>query len=257
MYKVIQLPLNLFEAGALREKNTGPGRSLSALEAAREAGCAVMVNRPLNAFTAGGMLRLADVLPVGEDVDWDTQLERVGALETTFRERVAPSINAPDDALQPNEYFQWAARLRAVRTQQPGLEEWAQMEGQISFTVARLSVSLDQRLSGQAAELWNSWRMRYFPELNKLLRAMRGASAEDARAKTAAVAARVDPVLPEERRGETFSRKALWTVASTPGVTCVLNGMRSVEYVQDALGITEWPALEDVETVYDAAGNEP
>jgi uncharacterized protein YyaL (SSP411 family)/aryl-alcohol dehydrogenase-like predicted oxidoreductase len=254
--KVVQLPLNLFEAGAVVEKNTGPGRTMSALEGAREAGFAVMVNRPLNAFTAGGMLRLADVLPVEEDVDWDAQLERVSALEATFRERVAPSISAPDDALQPNEYFQWAARLRAVRTQQPGLEEWAQMEGQISYTVARLSVSLDEHLSGQAAEQWDSWRMRYFPELNKLMRAMRGASAEDARAKSEAVAARVNPVLPEERLGESFSRKALWAVASTPGVTCVLNGMRSVEYVQDALGITEWPALEDVEKVYAAAGNE-
>jgi hypothetical protein len=98
--------------------------------------------------------------------------------------------------------------------------------------------------------------MRYFPELNKLLRAMRGASAADARAKSEAVATRVDPVLPEERRGGSFSRKALWTVVSTPGVTCVLNGMRSVEYVQDALAVMEWPALEDVEKVYDAVRSE-
>ena len=131
------------------------------------------------------------------------------------------------------------------------------MEGQISYTVARLSVSLDQHLSGQAAEQWDSWRMRYFPELNKLMRAMRGASADDARAKSEAVAARVDPVLPKERLGESFSRKALWTVASTPGVTCVLNGMRTVEYVQDALGVIEWPVLEDVEQVYAAATSEP
>jgi aryl-alcohol dehydrogenase-like predicted oxidoreductase len=254
--RVVELPLNLFETGAASEKNTGPGRTMSALEGAREAGFAVMVNRPLNAFTAGGMLRLADVLSVEQDVDWDTQLERVSALEATFRERVAPSISAPDDALQPNEYFQWAARLRAVRTQQPGLEEWAQMEGQVSYTVARLSLSLDQHLSGPAAEQWDSWRMRYFPELNKLLRAMHGASAADARAKSEAVATRVDPALPEERRGGSFSRKALWTVVSTPGVTCVLNGMRSVEYVQDALAIMEWPALEDVEKVYAAVSSE-
>jgi uncharacterized protein YyaL (SSP411 family)/aryl-alcohol dehydrogenase-like predicted oxidoreductase len=255
--KVVQLPLNLFEVGAVHERNTGPGRSMSALEGAREAGFAVMVNRPLNAFTAGGMLRLTDVLPIEEDVDWDTQLERVGALEESFQERIVPSITAPPDALQPTEFFRWADRLRAIRTQLPGLEEWAQMEGQVSYTVARLSASLDQHLSGEAAEQWDSWRMRYFPELNKLMRAMRGASAMDARAKSEAIAARVDPALPVERGGESFSRKALWTVASTPGVTCVLNGMRSVEYVQDALGIMEWPALEDVDKVYGAASSEP
>ena len=44
----------------------------------------------------------------------------------------------------------------------------------------------------------------------------------------------------------------MWFAASTPGVTCVLNGMRTVEYVRDALGVMEWEPLDDVQQVYKA-----
>ena len=255
-FKVLQLPLNLLEPGAVSEANTGPGRAQTVLDAAREAALTVLVNRPLNAFTATGMLRLADVPRLDEVIDWETQLARVGKLEESFRERIAASISTAEDALQPDEYFRWADRLRELRVRQPGLEEWSRIEGQISYTVARLSASLDQHLSGSVAERWDSWRMRYFPELNKLLRAMRSASAEDARSRSEATAAQLDPVLPTERRGASLSQKALWTVASTPGVTCVLNGMRTVEYVRDSLGILDWEPLGVVETVYDAVRSE-
>jgi aryl-alcohol dehydrogenase-like predicted oxidoreductase len=57
--------------------------------------------------------------------------------------------------------------------------------------------------------------------------------------------------LPEARRTESLSRKALWVLASTPGVTAVLNGMRSPEYVGDSMGILQWDALSEVRSLYD------
>ena len=130
------------------------------------------------------------------------------------------------------------------------------MEGQISYTVARIAATLDRDLTGDAAERWASWRVRYFPEVNKLVRAMRIASVADANRRGAEVTAQIDPVLPDDHKSESLSRKALWIVASTPGVTCVLNGMRTVEYVQDALGIMEWEPLDGVERVYEAVRKE-
>ncbi len=255
-FRVLQLPLNLYETGPMSERNTGPNRGKSALEMARDAELAVLVNRPLNAFTSDGMLRLADVALVDEDVDWDVQVDRVGKLEESFRDQIAPSIDASDDGPSPSEYFRWSEQLPPLRRQQPGLEEWGQMEGQIGYTVARIAATLDRDLAGDAAERWASWRVRYFPELNKLLRAMRVASVADANRRSAEVAAQIDPLLPDDRKSESLSRKALWIAASTPGVTCVLNGMRTVEYVRDALGIMEWPALEGVESVYELVRSE-
>ena len=126
------------------------------------------------------------------------------------------------------------------------------MEGQVSYTVTRIAATLDRDLTDDAAERWSSWRVRYFPELNKLMRAMRVAPVADANRRSAEVVAQIDPILPDDRKSESLSRKALWIAASTPGVTCVLNGMRTVEYVRDALGIMEWEALDGVERVYDA-----
>jgi hypothetical protein len=41
-------------------------------------------------------------------------------------------------------------------------------------------------------------------------------------------------------------------LASTPGVSCVLNGMRRPTYVDDSLGILAWPPLTDVAPIYQA-----
>ncbi|MEK7268434.1 MAG: hypothetical protein AAB093_03435, partial [Nitrospirota bacterium] len=61
-----------------------------------------------------------------------------------------------------------------------------------------------------------------------------------------------DPLLPESRRNESLSRKALWVLAGTPGVTSVLNGMRTPAYVDNSLGILSWEPIPDVRRVYEA-----
>src|SRR6185436_1106389 len=125
-FKVLQLPMNLFESGAALEKNCGADGGSTALEAASAAGLAVLANRPLNAILGGRLLRLAD---------------------------------------------------------------------------------------GQAA--------------------------------TGPVSAAIDPLLPEARRGATLSQKAIAVLASTPGMSAVLVGMRREAYVDDALPVGGWPSLPD------------
>ena len=44
-------------------------------------------------------------------------------------------------------------------------------------------------------------------------------------------------------------------LASTPGVPCVLNGMRTPAYVDDTLGILSWTLLDDVLPIYQATQN--
>ncbi|HPV84168.1 MAG TPA: hypothetical protein PK866_13615, partial [Nitrospira sp.] len=58
-------------------------------------------------------------------------------------------------------------------------------------------------------------------------------------------------MLPAERGTATLSQKALWVLAGTPGVTSVLNGMRTPAYVEDALQILRWPPLAEWRAVYD------
>jgi len=59
----------------------------------------------------------------------------------------------------------------------------------------------------------------------------------------------LEPLLPPELRGESLSRLALDFVASTPGVTSVLNGMRHPTYVADAVGVMRLPPIPEVVAV--------
>ena len=66
------------------------------------------------------------------------------------------------------------------------------------------------------------------------------------------VAAALDLLLPSERRGQTLSRKALWVLLSTPGVSSLLNGMRNETYVEDAMEELRWEPLSNALLVYQA-----
>jgi hypothetical protein len=254
-FRVLQVPMNLFEAGAFLTPNTGPEGKHTVLALAAEAGMGVLVNRPLNAFVGDRMVRLADVpfeVPEG-DLSDRAALERVAALEAEFRSQIAPHLHVPQGGAPPSQWFGWADELRALTGQVRSLDHWQQIEAQmISPMVGQVVHVLDEALSGPLAETWASWRGRYLPALDSLLGAFGARAARRSQAVSDAVAAALNPHLPLARQGESLSRKALWVLAGTPGVSCVLLGMRHPVYVEDGMGILGWPPLPDVRPIYAA-----
>jgi hypothetical protein len=214
----------------------------------------VLVNRPLNAMPTkkSGVLRLADFPIEGDPVDFDRQCRTVAALEDDYRTAIAPALNHSGQGMAPADFFTWAVELTRVRSQIQGLEHWEQIEQHmIAPHVNQVMQALSRQLTGTAAEQWESWRDRYIPQLLTLLRGLRREATERSRAKTASVSAALDPLLPETRRRETLSRKALWVLASTPGVTSVLNGMRFPAYADDSLAVMGWEPLRGVDQIYE------
>jgi hypothetical protein len=259
-FAVLQCPMNLYEAGALVTPNTGMDQRETVLEMAQREGIAVLVNRPLNAMPTkkSGVLRLADFPIEGDPVDFDRQCRTVGALEDEYRKTIAPAFQHSGQGMAPVDFFTWAIELARVRPQIQGLEHWEQIEHQmIAPHVNQVMQALSRQLTGTAAEQWEAWRDRYVPQLLTLLSGLRREATERSRAKTASVAAALDPLLPEARRGESLSRKALWVLASTPGVTCVLNGMRAPAYVDDSLAVMRWGPLKGINQIFEGiAGRE-
>lgn len=253
-FAVLQCPMNLYETGALVTPNTGMDQRETVLEAAKREGIAVLVNRPLNAMPTkkSGVLRLTDFSIEGDPIDFDRQCQAVGELEEEYRKSIAPALQHSGQGMAPADFFTWAVELTRVRPQIQGLEHWEQIEHQmIAPHINQVMQALSRQLTGTAAEQWEAWRDRYLPQLLTLLRGLRREATERSRAKTASVSAILDPLLPESRRKESLSRKALWILASTPGVTAVLNGMRSPVYVRDSMGILQWAALPEVRSLYD------
>jgi len=81
-FAVVQLPFNPLETGAREPVHTPDGRSV--LDVAKAAGLGVLVNRPFNAFSRGGLVRFADLAPdalagAGRDAAWEK--ERVRELQ--------------------------------------------------------------------------------------------------------------------------------------------------------------------------------
>ena len=89
----------------------------------------------------------------------------------------------------------------------------------------------------------------YQDELNGLVEPLQARATRQDTRVGAAIRAAIEPHLPEPLRAESLSRIALGFVASTPGVTCVLNGMRHPAYVEDAVGAMTLPAVPDVTAV--------
>jgi hypothetical protein len=253
-FAVLQCPMNLYEAGALLTPNTGVDQHETVLEVAQREGIAVLVNRPLNAMPSkqSGVLRLADFPLEGDPVDFDRQCRTVAALEDEYRKTIAPALQPSGQGMAPAEFFTWGAELPRVRPQIQGLEHWEQIEHQmIAPHINQVMQALSRHLTGTAAEQWEGWRDRYVQQLLTLLRGLRREATERSRAKTASVSATLDPLLPEARRKESLSRKALWVLGSTPRVTAVLNGMRSESYVEDSLAIMAWEPLTGVKAVFE------
>ena len=254
-FGVLQLPMNLFEAGGALDPTNPPDappaarRAVLDLAAAERVG--VLVNRPLNAVVGRGMVRLADfaAAPAGAV---DRHLESVRKLEAEYRTEIAAHLRVGPDSDKPENFLRWADQLADVRDRVASVTYWEQIEWQVRGLTARVAGALDAGVSGELAARWRAWRDRYLPELDRLLDGFRAEAGGRSQAQSRGVAAVLDPLLPPARRGATLSQKTLWTLASTPGVSAVLVGMRRPAYVEDATGVLGWPRLADPRPVYEA-----
>ena len=258
-FRVLQLPMNLFESGALLTLNTGPEQTTTVLEFAQAHDVAILVNRPLNAIPARdrGMIRLADPRFEQVETPFETQHQAVATLEETYRQEFAPLIPYAGKGLEPKDFFSLADELRDLRSRIHNLEHWDQIESQmIAPHINQAFQAAARHLSQDKATDWENWRTRYVSKLLLLLKIVRQEAAKKSQQHLQAITASLDHFLPEEKRGEPLSRKALWSLTSTPGVTCVLNGIRTTEYVEDSLTILSWEPLQNPRAIFESLQSE-
>lgn len=236
---VLQLPYNLFETGALLEANTPEG---SALDTARALDLGVLVNRPLNAAGGDRLIRLADPPRPGSPSSDEALRDRVVTLgeQEAALAAGAPGVEPPGvaallldrwDELTYPQAFQQVFRFEVVPEAQRSL----------NALVAALDHPPDPARILQI--------QAYQEELNALVEPLQTrASRQDARVGDR-IRTALEPLLPGVLHQESLSRLALNFVASTPGVSCVLCGMRQPAYVEDAVGIMALPPIPDVAAV--------
>ncbi len=256
-FRVLQLPMNLFESGAVFTRNTGPEHGQTVLELAQQENVAVLVNRPLNAIPSkgGGIIRLADPQAEPTDTTFEIQQSKVQTLEEAYKKNLAPHVPHSGKGISPMEYFTWAEEFKRLRPAVQNLEHWDQIESQMIAPHANQVFQVLTRHFSNSKEKeteWAQWREQYVPEFLSLLRILRREAAEKSAKKIHALRQVIDPLLPESKRKEPFSRKALWVLTSTPGVTGVLNGIRKLAYVEDSLTVLQWEPTLPTSVIFEA-----
>jgi uncharacterized protein len=248
-FRVVQFPMNLFESGGALVVNTGPERRLTPLEAAADAGLAVLINRPLNAIVGKRLVRLAGAADGGGGRGLEAIRADLKALEEEYRAAIAPRSGSSSAAVEP--FFDLIDQIAVMPDQIEDLEHWKQIEQQ--YVIPRLNHTaraMAHDVSEDVRPAWQRWWERCIRALEDLLAAIAREASRRSRSRSDQVGAAIDPLLPEERRGATLSQKSLQVVRSTPGVSCVLVGMRQVAYVEDALAVMSWPPLPGAPEVF-------
>jgi aryl-alcohol dehydrogenase-like predicted oxidoreductase len=234
-FRAVQFPFNLLETGAVTEKNQPDGRSV--LEYAREKNLAVLINRPLNAMTRKRLVRLAgeEAPPAPEKTQVMELLMDLMDSEDRINLSLLPNLRLePGVASKLAENIFVGRALLAHWEGMQGLEHWRTLQGQ--YFIPRLNAAfahLARTLAGspEGLSVLNdhlALARAAFSGLTAWYQAADSALAAQIKQKTAALDA-------DWAKAATLSQMALRALRSTTGVTTVLMGMRSAEYVADVL----------------------
>jgi hypothetical protein len=254
-FRVLELPFNLLEPGAALARNDAT-ETKSVLDLARDERIAVLVNRPLNAIRGNDLVRLADPPRFAGAPDFDAALARVSELEAEFRQTFAPGLKTAPGSPPPDALLSWGDQLARLPRSVATLAQWNDLESQVVLPrVNSVLTALDRAMRGEVRAPWQDWRQRYAAALEELLASIRQRSATKSRKTSETIHGVISPLLPKDKRNESLSKLAAWIIASTPGVTAVLVGMRRLEWVEDLLPILAWDALPEPVSVLEALRN--
>ena len=235
-FRVVQLPLNLYEPGGAVERNNG-GKTV--LEFCQERGLGVLANRPLNAFHGNRMIRLADWAKPGARLPGPEALfamvEPVRRQEARFEEIFEEPLRLSSGEAISELLLRVVPGLRS-------LSNWEQVAAHqviepIQAWIAEARENLQQKPE------WDTWLKDFVAAINAVLEQVRRYLGTKQQGQSDGVRAKLYAAgYPDSE--ESLSRLALNVLASVGGLSCALVGMRRPGYVEDAFGIT---AMEQVD----------
>ncbi|MGD9124296.1 MAG: aldo/keto reductase [Desulfarculaceae bacterium] len=234
-FRVIQLPLNLLESGAVLEKNQSQG--LSVLEFARQKSLGVLINRPLNAISGQGLTRLAAIAagrPPSKTKVQELWLDLMDS-EDQLKTSLLPNLDLePLEEKKTAELLSVGQALVAAWAELQGREHWRGLESnyflpRINSAVRFLAQNLRGSQEGLAVLDAHLKRVQAAFEAVGLWYAAQAAELAQKIKEKAAACDR------DWAQAPNLSQMAVRAVRSTPGVGSVLVGMRRQAYVDDVL----------------------
>lgn len=247
-FKYIQLPFNLLESEAYLNKNQC-GHTKSVLEYAKEKGIHVITNRPLNAITDNGLVRLADFkADAFSREEFLKYLEVVNSIEEDFLKDAITNLNLDNNEIAfLSNNFVFGRALGSNWEKFGSIEHFNDfIEQHLSFKINNLIDFFDEKIKDDYfVELFD----RYMKFVFKLLSMISNYYKEFANKRAEYFHSLINEFIPEDAKPLTLSQKALLTVASADGVDIVLVGARKEEYVEDVLVVNNCDALKQYDKI--------
>jgi len=234
-FRTVQFPLNILEPGAVLEKNQTDGRSVLKFAAEKKIG--VLINRPLNAFGKGRLIRLAEI----EHTEAKGENEIIQSIGAVSRSEAGLSRGIlPGLAIQPGlkirikEQVAVADGLKHYWRNFGSYEKWRQVrDGNFKPRVQGVLNFLGEH-AGNHPDV-EAWLASHKARLETAYEAVGSIYAEAAGVFLSRIGRAISGADPDWEAEGTISQKAFRAVRSTRGVSCVLIGMRKAAYVKDVL----------------------
>jgi hypothetical protein len=247
-FRYIQLPFNLLESEACLNKNQC-GHTKSVLEYAKEKGIHVITNRPLNAITDKGLVRLADFkADTFNKEEFLKYLEVVNSIEEDFLKDAITNLNLEKDEIAfLSNNFVFGRALGSNWEKFGSIEHFNDfIEQHLSFKINNLIDFFDEKIKDDYfVELFD----RYMKFVFKLLSMISNHYKEFANKRAEYFNSLINDFIPDDIKSMTLSQKALLTVASADGVDIVLVGARKEEYVDNVLAVINFDTLKQCDKI--------
>jgi hypothetical protein len=234
-FRVIQLPMNLFETGAVTTANHSNGQSV--LDLARSKQLGVLINRPLNAFNGNRLMRLAEVEQIEPQSD-DDVIQAISLLiksEKVLWRKLLPELNLPTPLYgrvkdqisvgdQLKHHWRNFGSYGRWRQFKDGLL-WPHVQGVFDF----LKPHADH------LEPLEKWLRSHQKKLEVAVKAVGSLYVNNAVREVTAIKQKVRDCDVDWNMDGPLSQLALRALRTTSGIHVVLMGMRQARYVNDVL----------------------
>ena len=234
-FQLVQFPLNLMEVGAVLEKNQQGDHNI--LQYSESKNLAVLINRPLNAFSDNKLIRLADIEAIKRQ-DRNEIIKKIRALAGSEKKlwmKILPKTDLlPGLTMRIKEQIAIGDHLKHYHLNFGSYEKWRQARD--NFYLPRVQGVMDflKDNTPHMEEITN-WMADYQQVMENAFRAVASFYTEAAQKKANRMKESVNNADADWSSADTLSQKAFRCVRSTKGVSSVLVGMRKNFYVDDIL----------------------
>lgn len=247
-FKYIQFPFNLIESGALFEKNQ-KGSSKTVIELAKKYKLSTIINRPLNAITNQGLIRLAE-FEIKEIPEEDTEklLTVCSLVEEDLKDGMLQNLNLEEKTLVSlTSILDLAQKLKENFSNFGSIEHLKDIIE--NYFVPRIDYLLKMFTEVIKDKEVSEKGIKYLEDIMKLLILTSNHYKRIANKRSGFISRIINENIDTKYFNLSLAQKAINIIGSIKGVDIVLVGARKETYVKEILSLQNTHAFANPEKI--------